>query len=113
MRVLYNTLSKQMFRHPFQFSLTALLFCSCTDPSQITTSFALVAPAGHHLALPFKTQKRAAHCDVALRSVTWIPHALKKKGLQNSFTILSSLVNVYLQDLLKKTCSSYPADIFT
>lgn len=94
--------AQQVYLNILSNSLTALLFFSYTDSSQITTRFALVAPAGHYLALLFKTQKSAAHCDVALRSATWTPHALKNKALQNSFIILSSLVNIYLQDLVKK-----------
>lgn len=49
----YKTLCKHAFRHPLQFSLTALLFFSCTDSAQITTKLAWVAPTGHHNALPF------------------------------------------------------------
>lgn len=80
---LYNALSKQTSIHPLQSSLTALLFFSCTDSSQITIKLALVAPTGHHHAFPFKTQKRAVHCDVALRSVTLISYASTQ---EQSFT---------------------------
>lgn len=101
-RSLYEALPKHAFRHPLQFSLTALLFFFLlTQPKLLLSLPELV----HQVTIiAFITEKFVVHCDVAFTSVArFLMPALKNKALQNSFTILPALVNAYLQDFEKKT----------